>query len=104
MNCYRVEEELRRRSMGDLDADARRSTSSARRSFFKRKKHQRSSSRDSKELASFSTGHIAWLSSNSGSLYEETALYSYQRVEQLNCKFNFLETGRYDCFEISTDN
>lgn len=76
----RVEEELLlRRSLGDLEGDARRAT---RRSFFRRKKHQRS---DSKELASFSNINLGWYS-DSGTLNEETALCSYQRVTRLNCK------------------
>ena len=82
---YRVEEELR--LAGDsAEGDAsssRRSSTSARRSFFKRIKPQRGSSRDSKELASFSNTHL--------SLYLEPAvnddnLISYQRVERLECK------------------
>ncbi|XP_075211047.1 disks large homolog 5-like isoform X1 [Lycorma delicatula] len=75
---YKVEEELLlRRSLGDLEGDARRAT---RRSFFRRKKHQRS---DSKELASFSNINLGWYS-DSGTLNEETALASYQRVTRLN--------------------
>lgn len=69
-----------RRSLGDLEGDARRAT---RRSFFRRKKHQRS---DSKELASFSNINLGWYS-DSGTLNEETALASYQRVTRLNCKY-----------------
>ncbi|XP_068081799.1 disks large homolog 5 [Anabrus simplex] len=81
---YKVEEELLlRRSLGDLEADARRGSTSARRSFFRRKKHQRSSSRDSKELASFSNINLGWYS-DSGTLNEEVALCSYQRVERLD--------------------
>lgn len=76
---------LLRRSLGDLEADARRGSTSARRSFFRRKKHQRSSSRDSKELASFSNINLGWYS-DSGALNEEVALCSYQRVERLDCK------------------
>ncbi|XP_046989879.1 disks large homolog 5 [Schistocerca americana] len=81
---YKVDEELLlRRSVGDLEGDARRGTTSARRSFFRRKKHQRSSSRDSKELASFSNINLGWYS-DSGTLNEEVALCSYQRVERLD--------------------
>ncbi|PSN54915.1 hypothetical protein C0J52_01656 [Blattella germanica] len=72
-----------KRSLGDLEADARRGSTSARRSFFRRKKHQRSSSRDSKELASFSNINLGWYS-DSGTLNEEVALCSYQRVERLD--------------------
>jgi discs large protein 5 len=69
-------------SEGDSSSN-RRSSSSYRRSFFKRIKQQRGSSRDSKELASFSNTHL--------SLYLEPAVnddgsVSYQRVERLDCK------------------
>lgn len=83
----RVEEELR--LLGDSaegdSSSSRRSSGSARRSFFKRIKPQRGSSRDSKELASFSNTHL--------SLYLEPAVnddspISYQRVERLECKSN----------------
>jgi len=77
---YKVEEELLlRRSLGDLEGDARRAT---RRSFFRRKKHQRS---DSKELASFSNINLGWYS-DSGTLNEDTALCSYQRVTRLSAE------------------
>lgn len=74
----RVEEVLRR-STGALDSEAqRRASSTARRSFFRRKKH-----RDSKELASFSNTELGcW--SDSGTLAEDVPL-SYQRVERLHC-------------------
>lgn len=83
MKFFRVEEELRLN--GDTESDTtsnRRSSTSYRRSFFKRIKAQRSS-RDSKELASFSNTHL--------SLYLEPAVsddgpVSYQRVERLDCK------------------
>lgn len=75
---FKVEEEMVvRRSLGDLEGEARRAT---RRSFFRRKKHQRS---DSKELASFSNISLGWYS-DSGTLNEETSLASYQRVVKLN--------------------
>lgn len=67
-----------KRSLGDLEGDARRGT---RRSFFRRKK-QRS---DSKELASFSNINLGGFS-DSGSLNEETTLASYQKVTRLDCK------------------
>ena len=86
----RVEELLLRRSLGDLEADERRGSTSARRSFFRRKKHQRSSSRDSKELASFSNINLGWYS-DSGTLNEEVALCSYQRVERLDCKYDDIQ-------------
>ncbi|KAK6628405.1 hypothetical protein RUM43_002217 [Polyplax serrata] len=79
---YKVEEDMLRKSMGDLESDSRRGTTTARRSFFRRKKHQRSSSRDSKELASF-ISTMNWYS-DSGTLNEETPLFSYQRVERLD--------------------
>ncbi|CAF4877933.1 unnamed protein product [Pieris macdunnoughi] len=72
-------EEILRRSMGTLDADAqRRASSTARRSFFRRKKH-----RDSKELASFSNTELGcW--SDSGTLADDVPPLSYQRVERLH--------------------
>lgn len=80
----RVEEDLRLN--GEVSEDAhsnRRSSTSYRRSFFKRIKPQRGSSRDSKELASFSNTHL--------SLYLEASVnednfVGYQRVERLDCK------------------
>ncbi|KAJ1521902.1 hypothetical protein ONE63_002238 [Megalurothrips usitatus] len=80
---YKVEEQLLRRSLGDLETDVRRGSTTARRSFFRRKKHQRSASQDSKELASFSSINLGWYS-DSGNLHDEAALASYQRVERLN--------------------
>ncbi|GLV34490.1 Discs large 5 [Carabus blaptoides fortunei] len=79
---YKVEEELLlRRSLGDLEG---RGSTSARRSFFRRKKYQRNGSRDSKELASFSNvAHTGWYS-DSGTLHEDVSLCSYQRVERLD--------------------
>lgn len=82
---FRVEEELR--LLGDVtdgDSTTRRGSTSARRSFFRRKKHPRSSSRDSKELASFSNTQLSWFS-DSGMLSEEGTIPSYQRVERLDC-------------------
>lgn len=55
---YKIEEELQRSSLADLDHESRRSSTSARRSFFRRRKHTRSSSRDSKEIASFSDSSL----------------------------------------------
>ncbi|XP_017769494.1 PREDICTED: disks large homolog 5 [Nicrophorus vespilloides] len=78
---YKVEEELLlRRSSGDLES---RGSTTARRSFFRRKKHQRSGSRDSKELASFCNVSSGWYSDN-GTLHEDLSLCSYQRVERLD--------------------
>lgn len=82
---YKVEEELLlRRSAADLESRSPSNTSSARRSFFRRKKHHQrgmgqgsnGSSRDSKELASFSSLAPGWYS-------EDLSLCSYQRVERL---------------------
>ncbi|XP_019881509.1 disks large homolog 5 isoform X3 [Aethina tumida] len=80
---YKVEEELLlRRGAADMEAGGR-STATARRSFFRRKKHRSGSglgsNRDSKELASFCPG---WYS-DSGSLHEDLSQNSYQRVERL---------------------
>ncbi|XP_058058748.1 disks large homolog 5 [Anopheles bellator] len=81
-NKLKVEEELRLLGdTGDVDTTARRGSTSARRSFFKRIKPQRSSSRDSKELASFSNTHLS-LYLDSASLNDD-GLSSYQRVERL---------------------
>ncbi|XP_074038201.1 MAGUK family member discs large 5 isoform X1 [Leptinotarsa decemlineata] len=86
---YKVEEELLlRRGAGDPSEG--RSTATARRSFFRRKKHQRggsgssglNTSRDSKELASFCNLSPGWYS-DSGSLHEDLSQASYQRVERL---------------------
>lgn len=67
----------------DVDTTTRRGSTSARRSFFKRIKPQRSSSRDSKELASFSNAHLS-LYIDLGSLNDD-GVTSYQRVERLEC-------------------
>ncbi|XP_072743459.1 disks large homolog 5 isoform X6 [Anoplolepis gracilipes] len=86
---FKVEEELLlRRSLGDLEQDAgKRSNTSARRSFFRRKKQQprSASSRDStKEISSHLTGvNLGWYS-DSGTLNEDTLPASYQRVERLD--------------------
>merc|ERR1719412_2017386 len=99
---YKVDEELLKRSIGDSDSDlgigssasstmsggtSRKTWTATRRSFFKRKKGGRSSSRDSsaaKELASFSD--MASLNySDSGALHEvEPQINSYVRVERLD--------------------
>lgn len=67
--------------MGTLEGDAqRRASTTARRSFFRRKKH-----RDSKELASFSNTELGcW--SDSGTLADDVPVLSYQRVERLHCE------------------
>uniref|UniRef100_A0A336M413 CSON011799 protein n=1 Tax=Culicoides sonorensis TaxID=179676 RepID=A0A336M413_CULSO len=82
----RVEEELRLLGDGtDGESTARRGSTSARRSFFKRIKPQRSSSRDSKELASFSNTHLSL--NLESALNEFDSVSSYQRVERLEFKY-----------------
>jgi hypothetical protein len=102
---YKVDEELLKRSI-DSDSDmgigsstnsvggpsgsTRKTWTATRRSFFKRRKGGRSSSRDSsaaKELASYSD--VASLNySDSGALHEvEPQINSYVRVERLDCKY-----------------
>lgn len=73
-------EDLLRRSMASLEGtDAqRRGSTTARRSFFRRKKHS-----DSKELASFSNTELGWWS-DSGTLSDDLPLLSYLRVEKLH--------------------
>lgn len=87
---YKVEEELLlKRSHGEIDSDSsRRSSTSTRRSFFKRRKAGRSSSRDSKELASYSDVASLLSYSDSGTLHEEPQINSYVRVE----KWDFMVT------------
>lgn len=89
---FRVEEELLlRRSLGDLETDTvRRGSTSARRSFFRRKKHQRSSSRDSKDISHLTGVSMSWYS-DSGTLNEENLLASYQRVERVDCTLKPLD-------------
>ena len=73
---YKIEEELlQRSSLADLDHESRRSSTSARRSFFRRRKHTRSSSRDSKEIASFSDASLQLGSSLQEGLGLSTTLY-----------------------------
>lgn len=71
--------------MGTLEGDAqRRASTTARRSFFRRKKH-----RDSKELASFSNTELGcW--SDSGTLADDVPVLSYQRVERLHRELFFV--------------
>ncbi|KAK7078591.1 Disks large 5, partial [Halocaridina rubra] len=80
----KVEEEMRlQRSVGDLQMDSsRRGSTSARRSFFKRKKHFRSSSRDSKELAVFSDASLNY--TEAAPMHDEPSPLSYIRVERLD--------------------
>lgn len=88
---FRVEEELIIRRRGtELEGDARSAT---RRSFFRRKKHQRSSSR---ELAIYSNINLGWYSSDSGTLHDDSiAVASYQRVIRLNCMYHIVHTINY---------
>lgn len=80
-----MEEELRSGESVDCDGNAaRRGSTSARRSFFRRKKHQRSSSRDSTEIASFSNTQLSFFP-DSGLLNDDGGILSYQRVERLDC-------------------
>ncbi|XP_068228466.1 disks large homolog 5 isoform X3 [Palaemon carinicauda] len=77
----KVEEEMRlHRSSGDLQMDSsRRGSTSTRRSFFKRKKHFRSSSR---ELASFIDSSLTF--TEAAPMHEEPSSLSYIRVERLD--------------------
>lgn len=83
----RIEEELRLLTDA-TDGEGTTKRKSARRSFFRRKKHQRSSSRDSKDLSTFSSTQLSWFT-DSGIVGEDGTLSSYQRVERLDCKFNW---------------
>lgn len=94
ISLRRVEEELRILT-DTTDGDGTAKRKSARRSFFRRKKHQRSSSRDSKDLSSFSSTQLSWFS-DCGIVGEDGTLASYQRVERLDCTFNFIH--RDFCF------
>ena len=88
---YKVEEELllKGRTQGDIDSDSsRRSSTSTRRSFFKRRKSGRSSSRDSKELASYIDMPSLLSYSDSGTLHEDPQINSYIRVD----KWDFMQT------------
>ncbi|KAL9925375.1 MAGUK family member discs large 5 isoform 1-T3 [Glossina fuscipes fuscipes] len=81
----KVEEELRAAEVVECDGNgtARRGSTSTRRSFFRRKKHQRSSSRDSTEIASFSNTQLSYFP-DSGILNDDGGILSYQRVERLD--------------------
>lgn len=79
-----------KRSLGDLDGD-RRSSTVTRRSFFRRKSHHRSSSRELASFSDFSINSYGDLSTQQGSSsaqMEAILLNSYQRVERLDCKLN----------------
>ncbi|KRJ97569.1 disks large homolog 5 isoform X2 [Drosophila yakuba] len=80
----KVEEELRSGEVVECDTGtARRGSTSARRSFFRRKKNQRSSSRDSTEIASFSNTQLSFFP-DLGLLNDDGGALSYQRVELLD--------------------
>ena len=102
---YKVEEEMLLKRTGDPDLDSgsghsRRTWHTARSSFFKRKRKSgsgsghipgfaRSSSRESKELASFSD--VASLSyADPDALQDEMQINSYIRVERMDCKLQNL--------------
>ncbi|XP_073825542.1 MAGUK family member discs large 5 isoform X1 [Musca autumnalis] len=84
----KVEEEMRAAEVVECESGstARRGSTSTRRSFFRRKKHQRSSSRDSTEIASFSNTQLSYFP-DSGILNDDGGILSYQRVERLDCKY-----------------
>lgn len=86
IKILRIEEELRMLTDA-ADGEGTTKRKSARRSFFRRKKHQRSSSRDSKDLSTFSSTQLSWFT-DSGIVGEDGTLSSYQRVERLDCKLN----------------
>ena len=69
-------------------SSSRRTWTSTRRSFFKRRKGGRSSSRDSKELASYSDVASLSCADSQGALHDaaEAQINSYIRVERLDCK------------------
>uniref|UniRef100_A0A1I8PVL2 Disks large homolog 5 n=1 Tax=Stomoxys calcitrans TaxID=35570 RepID=A0A1I8PVL2_STOCA len=81
----KVEEEIRTAEVVECEggSTARRGSTSTRRSFFRRKKHQRSSSRDSTEIASFSNTQLSYFP-DSGILNDDGGILSYQRVERLD--------------------
>ncbi|XP_021957965.1 disks large homolog 5 isoform X3 [Folsomia candida] len=89
---YKVEEDmLFKRSLGDLDGD-RRSSTVTRRSFFRRKSHHRSSSRELASFSDFSINSYGDLAGQHGLPMKDDSilpLTSYQRVERLDY-MNFL--------------
>ena len=77
-----------KRSLGDMDSDRRTSTVT-RRSFFRRKSHHRSSSRELASFSDFSINSYGDLTHGGLQLKDEAnllVLSSYQRVERLECK------------------
>lgn len=82
------------------DGEGTTKRKSARRSFFRRKKHQRSSSRDSKDLSTFSSTQLSWFT-DSGIVGEDGTLSSYQRVERLDCKLNGIFSLNFYYFELN---
>lgn len=83
------------------DGEGTTKRKSARRSFFRRKKHQRSSSRDSKDLSTFSSTQLSWFT-DSGIVGEDGTLSSYQRVERCDCELNF--DFNFENFELFFQN
>lgn len=82
------------------DGEGTTKRKSARRSFFRRKKHQRSSSRDSKDLSTFSSTQLSWFT-DSGIVGEDGTLSSYQRVERLDCMYKSISLKhQWDKFRI----
>lgn len=76
-------------TLNAMSDPSRRGNTTARRSFFRRKKHSRSSSRDSKELASFSDASLNSYTDSGGAannaLHDDTtAPIAYIRVERLD--------------------
>lgn len=70
----------------DGESTTRRRSTAERRSFLKRMKW--SSSRDSKELASFSNTHLSLYLDSSMLSELDTMPITYQRVERLECEFD----------------
>lgn len=103
---FKIEEELllqQRSSLADLDHESRRSSTSARRSFFRRRKHTRSSSRDSKELASFSDaslhmGSSEGLGSSIPCVLQETSVQQQQQQQQR--PLSYVRIDRLDCHSL----
>lgn len=94
--CYRVEDDFRLQGdITDGESTTRRGSTAARRSFLKRMKFQRSSSRDSKELASFSNTHLSSYLDSSMLSELDPMPVTYQRVERLECKKVLTELVRF---------
>lgn len=84
-----------RRSTGDDSEElkgSRRSLSSARRSFFRKKRHQRSNSRDSRDIVSYSEGSL-----NAESLNNVEGRISFCDRFMMSMQFIF-RNKLYSCF------